>query len=68
MKSFASKVCLIWGQDTCQCKADCDHCDWLIKLRENFGWVKCPKCGKKRAYLMSDSHNLWCVECKAIVE
>lgn len=33
-----------------------------------YGWVKCPKCHKFKAYWMSDSHNLWCVNCKAIVK
>lgn len=30
-------------------------------------WIECPRCGKLGAYLMSDSHNLWCIECKGIV-
>ena len=30
------------------------------------GWLKCPKCKKKTAYVMTDSCNLWCVECKTI--
>jgi len=32
------------------------------------GWIKCPKCGEKKAYRMSDSDNLWCVKCKAVVK
>lgn len=31
-------------------------------------WVKCPKCNKIAAYWMSDSHNLWCIECKTVVK
>jgi len=37
-------------------------------MKENNGWVKCPKCGKKKAYWLTDSYNLWCVACKAIVK
>lgn len=35
--------------------------------RTTSSWVECPSCGKLGAYLMSDSHNLWCIECKRIV-
>ncbi len=46
--------------------------DYDIKLEEESmlmsGWVKCPKCHQHKAYWMSDSHNLWCINCKAVVK
>ena len=35
---------------------------------QSSGWVRCPKCGKEKAYWMSDSLNMWCVDCKKIVK
>lgn len=37
------------------------------KYAEEVSKLKCPKCGEFSAYWMSDSHNLWCPNCKAIV-